>query len=146
MKLLRIVLLVLLAGCEGTWATPNQINLQPANGSHISGIASARVFTYAGVRSVHVTAGSDIDVQFQQLHDPRPYVLVVEHGTCAHPGSRVARLGLYPYSEPNEGLESTGHVDVPIHHLMKDGYAIALLDRRRGTIVSCGDLQTNRPF
>jgi hypothetical protein len=146
LKLLCIALFSLLTGCEGTWATPNQIDLQPQAGSHISGLATARIVSYMQGRSIAVSAGSDIDVQFQQLRNPRPYVLVVERGSCARPGSRVAHFGLYAYPEQNEGLESTGQVNIPIHHLMKDGYAIALLDERRNTIVSCGDLRTNRPF
>ena len=84
-------------------------------------------------------------MQFQQLRDPRPFVLIVEHGRCAHPGLRVARFGLYPYSEPNEGLESSGQLEIPIHQLMKDGYALALLDVRRGTIGIVPELADQPP-
>lgn len=143
MKLLAVALAALLAGCEGTWATPNQITLHAVGKSHIEGLASARLSAERMHSSMPV--GSDVDVQFAQLHDPRPYVLAVERGTCAHAGSVIARFPLYAYSDPSEGLESSGHVDVPIHDLMKNGYALALVDKRAHAVVSCGDLQTGRP-
>lgn len=143
MKIWCAVLVAALAGCEGTWATPNQIALHGVGKSHISGLASARLSTQR-LRS-GMPVGSEIDAQFEQLHDARPYVLAVERGTCAHANGIIARFELYPYSDPGEGLESSGHVDVPIHDLMKNGYALALLDKRTHAVVSCGDLQTDRP-
>lgn len=142
MKTRWLVLLLLAAGCEGTWATPNQITLHGVGKSHIAGLASVSI-SKQRLRS-GVPVGSNIDAQFQQLRDPRPYVLAVERGTCEHVSGTIAKFGLYPYSDPGEGLESSGHVDVPIHDLMKDGYALALLSKRTGAVESCGELQTNR--
>jgi len=143
MKIWIAVFAALLAGCEGTWATPNQITLHAAGRSHITGLASVQL----SVERLHsnMPAGSTIDAQFKQLRDPRPYVLAVERGSCAHASGIIARFELYPYSDPSEGLESSGHVDVPIHDLMKNGYALALRDKRTHDVVSCGDLQTGRP-
>lgn len=131
------------AGCEGTWATPNQIDLTPQRGSNIAGIGSVRVAAER-IRS-DLPVGSDVDVQFVRLHDARRYVLVVEKGSCARGGTPVARFALYPYTDPSEGVETSGHVDVPIHDLLKNGYAIQLVNRRTNASVSCGDLQTDRP-
>lgn len=143
MKMWFVVLAAVLAGCEGTWATPNQITLHGVGKSHITGLASASLLP-ARLHS-DLRPGSDIDVQFQQLRDPHPYVLAVERGTCAHANGIIAKFKLYPYSDPGEGLESSGHVDVPIHDLMKSGYALALIDKRTHAVVSCGDLRTDRP-
>jgi hypothetical protein len=144
-KIVFVSAAALCAGCEGTWATPNQIALHAVHGSHVSGLATAQL-NVARLRG-NLAPGSDIDAQFQALRDPRPYVLLVERGTCARPGDPVAKFALYAYpDEPSEGLESSGHVDVPIHDLLKKGYALVLLDRRKNAAVSCGDLVTDRPF
>jgi hypothetical protein len=144
MKIHWLVLLLFAAGCEGTWATPNQITLHGAGKSHVTGLASASIAKQL-LRS-DVPVGTNIDAQFEQLRDPRPYALAVERGTCAHLGGAIAKFGLYPYPDQGEGLESSGHVDVPIHDLMKNGYALALVQKRTGAVVSCGDLQTGRPM
>jgi hypothetical protein len=143
MKKRLLAMLLLVTGCEGTWATPNQITLHGVGKSNVTGLASASI-SKERLRS-DVPVGSTIDAQFAQLRDPRPYVLAVERGSCGHLNGVIARFDVHPYSDPGEGLESSGHVDVPIHDLMKNGYALALLNKRTGAVVSCGDLQTGRP-
>jgi hypothetical protein len=143
-QLSLIAIALLLTACEGTWATPNQIHLDALTRSHITGIASAQI---AGERlRGEGDVGSDVNVQFPTLKNGAGYVVAVERGTCAHRIRTVASFDLYPYPDPGNGLESSGHVDVPIHQLMKDGYALALIDRKTHAAVSCGDLQTDRPF
>ncbi|HET6894740.1 MAG TPA: hypothetical protein VFH72_05080 [Candidatus Baltobacteraceae bacterium] len=139
-----LAVLLLLTGCEGTWATPNQITLHGVGKSNVTGLASASI-SKQRLRS-DAPVGSTIDAQFQRLRDPRPYALAVERGSCAHLRGAITKFDVYPYPDPGEGLESSGHVDVPIHDLMKNGYALALLKKRTGAVVSCGDLQTDRPM
>ncbi|MHB8365115.1 MAG: hypothetical protein ACYDEK_11135 [Vulcanimicrobiaceae bacterium] len=139
-------MVVLFAGCESTWATPNQVNLKPVGGSRITGIADV---TLSLVRlHSNLPVGSDLEVQFQDLHNPKPYIVTLQSGSCASgaAGRPVARFTLIALSNPSEGLEGGAHVDIPIEKLMKAGYYIALIDLRLNRIVSCGDLRTDRFF
>lgn len=137
-------MVVLFTGCEGTWATPSQVNLKPVGGSRITGIADVTL-SLARLHS-NMPVGSDLDVQFQDLHNPKPYVVALQRGSCARgaAGRPVARFSMIALSDPSGGLEGGAHVDIPIENLMKAGYYIALIDVRLNRIVSCGDLHTDR--
>lgn len=137
---------LLLAACEGTWASPNQVHLHPMHGSRISGIAGISIS--ANRLRQNMPVGTDIDAQFPGLNDPKPYVLQLQRGSCTQPasGAIAERFALYPGADDRDGIESSAHVDVPIHSIMKGGYYVSLVDRRTKRVVSCGDLHTDRPW
>ncbi len=75
------------------------------------------------------------------MHDPKQYVVTLARGSCekgARSGLRD-RFVLVKLDNPTEGSEGGDHVDIPIHHLMKDGYYIFLVDAHSKEVVSCGD-------
>lgn len=139
-------IMALLTGCEGTWASTNQVDLRPVGGSHISGIAG---ITLDRLRlQNHLPAGTNIEVQFRDLRDASRFVGLLQRGLCEQntPTERISRFGLYANEDPNEGIQGDAHVDIPIHAIMKDGYSLSLVDRKSKRTLSCGDLQTSRPW
>jgi hypothetical protein len=107
------------------------------------------VATGAGPRKLSkVLPGSEVQVQFQQLHEASGYFATIVHASCDHLGGapEIARIQLTVDEDPSEGIVGGTHVDIPVDALMHRGYAIALHDVHRRAVVSCGDLKTNRPF
>src|SRR5690348_5517321 len=101
----------LLTACEGTWATPNQVTLHPFGGSHTVGIAG---IAFDKLRfDNHMPPGTNIDVQFTDLHDAKRYVMTLQRGSCAGlPKARpVTHFGLYSNEDPHEGIQGDTHVD-----------------------------------
>ncbi len=92
------------------------------------------------------TYQTGVEIQFQGLHEPSRYRALIQRGTCLQPVAIVAKLALSASADnPNEGLLGYTFLDLGIHHFLKDGYSIALQDRK-GRKVACGDIVSDRVF
>jgi hypothetical protein len=135
---------VMPAACEGTWATPSVFTLSPAGGSHVSGLAVVTMVCVEEKERVCTTHDTSVEIQFQTLNDSGRYGALIRRGSCLRPAAVIARVSLSANSnEPSAGILGHAFLGVPIHHFLKDGYSIALKDRKGGEI-ACGDMRSDR--
>ncbi len=140
-----LVVALALAGCEGTWGTPSIFKISPVGGSHVQGLALVNMVCVEMKRGC-TTYYTGVELQFQGLHEPGRYGAVIERGTCLQPATIIRKVPLSANAnEPAQGLLGQTLLDMGIHHFLKDGYSIALRDRK-GRKIACGDIVSDRFF
>ena len=143
---LAAALLVMLAACEGTWATPSVVTISQVHGSGVNGLALVNMVCVEVRERVCTNRSTSVEIQFQGLHEPNRFGGVIHRGTCLQPAAVIARVGFTANSNaPGQGILGHAFLDVAIHHFLKDGYSISLEDRK-GHEVACGDMRSDRFF
>jgi hypothetical protein len=141
-----LAITVALGACEGTWATPSIFKLSPVGGSNIHGLALVNMVCVEVKERVCTTHNTGVEIQFPGLHEPGRYRAAIQRGPCLQPSAVTARVAFTANAnEPAQGLLGHAFLDLGIHHFLKDGYSIALEDRK-GRKVSCGDIRSDRFF
>jgi|GEM_PF-6256376 len=139
-------IVVALAACEGTWATPSVVTLSAVGGSRISGVALVNIRCVEEKERVCTHNNTSVEIQFQGLHEPDRYGALVKRGTCLQPAAVITKVTFAAKTnEPSQGILGHAFLDIPIHQFLKDGYSIALVDRK-GREVACGDMRSDRFF
>jgi len=134
--------LVLLVACEGSAPSFYAINSKDSKltGQAMLDMACIRYNSYGGNC---VGYGTSIEVQFENLHNSRPYIALLRKGKCSEQQASVisrVRLRIIEF-EPSEGaLADFALVDQPIHWFIQDRHSVALYDLRSKQIAACGDL------
>jgi|GEM_PF-4217663 len=125
-----------MTGCEGTWGTPSLFTIGPLNRSNIKGIAMAHmVCTKFNTKLKNDSTchgyGTSIQVQFETLHDARPYVAIIQRGYCSSPKDILVRIHLSTNDvQASAGSQGYARLDMPITALLHNGYSAALYDKR----------------